>query len=152
MQQLKISEWLGLLPEPWRTQALSNFKKQGFEDEICHHISDAVNLGFVWGNTEEGDMYWRIASNQLEYGEVLTQPTPTMQVHAVDPNNLPDCEVLAFNKRNHLLFGYLELSGKDISCENEHELLYDITHYATLQDLIALFKTATQDAQDQPKL
>ena len=46
----------------------------------------------------------------------------------------PDGECLAVGKYGDMLIGYVYLKGKEFWCENEHEILYDITHWIPLPE------------------
>lgn len=53
----------------------------------------------------------------------------------IDPDNLPRGEVLAWNERSDSLIGYLIKSThtpQGIYCENEHELMTNVTHYSPI--------------------
>ena len=57
----KISEWLMELPEPYRTQALHNFKEQQLADSKWETITWALLAAFNWSKTDEdseGLEYW----------------------------------------------------------------------------------------------
>ena len=69
-----------------------------------------------------------------------------MQVHKVDPNNLPGCEVLAFNKYNvedAIMIGKLFKLGNRVHCQclTRTRDLGGITHYIHLADLFNFFKS-----------
>ena len=55
-----VLEWLEMLPEPYRSQAIENTKKD--EPHSCHEprdtLSDAIGAAFCWEDTVEGDLYW----------------------------------------------------------------------------------------------
>lgn len=70
-----------------------------------------------------------------------------MTIHTVEPTNLPTVEVLAFGYQENILVGYLSKFRGDFICENEGEVLIEVTHYMLASDLINRFKTAT-NAQD----
>lgn len=77
MHQLKISEWLKTLPEPYKERALLNFNTQEYHNRICNSISEALELAFSWDRTPEKEYYWNELFDKLELGELqLTQPTP----------------------------------------------------------------------------
>lgn len=56
----------------------------------------------------------------------------------IDMKNLPEKEVLAANFKprsygyKEKLIGYLNIRNGIIECENEHEMLFDCTHYIDL--------------------
>ena len=57
----KISEWLMELPEPYRSEALHNFKEQGFKDKTTTTLKRALLGAFIWMDTNEdseGFKYW----------------------------------------------------------------------------------------------
>lgn len=75
-----------------------------------------------------------------------------MTIHKVDPNNLPDCEVIAyssFNVEDSMLVGELFKIGRKVFCESPTRThsLGGVTHYILSSDLITHFKSATH-AQD----
>ena len=49
-------------------------------------------------------------------------------------NNIPETEVIAINKSNDCLVGYIYENehGCDFTCESDSEVLYDITHYSLI--------------------
>ncbi len=49
-------------------------------------------------------------------------------------------EVIAFNKYNDALVGYIQnmglgKNGPEVKCENEHENMFDIVSFITIKDL-----------------
>lgn len=58
MQQRKISEWLSALPEPYRSEALENFRKQGWKDKEVENAEAAINCSFDWSATPQKHNYW----------------------------------------------------------------------------------------------
>ena len=67
-----------------------------------------------------------------------------MKVIKVDPNNLPDCEVLAYSE-GYIFTGNLIKGTRNVKCETETEYLDDVTHYIPASDLINHFKTAINE-------
>jgi hypothetical protein len=61
-----------------------------------------------------------------------------MNIKAVDKDNLPEGEVLAFGQ-GEFLVGYLEPYITDVSCESEGVFLEHIESYIDLKDLKAEF-------------
>jgi hypothetical protein len=61
-----------------------------------------------------------------------------MNIKAVDRNNLPKCEVLAFGQ-GEFLMGYLEAYETDVTCEYEGVFLENIEKYIEIKDLSAEF-------------
>lgn len=61
-------------------------------------------------------------------------------IKEVDIENIPHKEVLAFNKADQLIVGYLSYNDRTdrTLCENEEQVLDDITHYIEVEDLIKL--------------
>lgn len=53
-----IREWLEELPEPYRTQALENFDIEGIDNILVSTLADAINKGFIWFTTPQGEPYW----------------------------------------------------------------------------------------------
>lgn len=72
MTQHKISEWLNVLPEPYRSQALEEFKNQGWEDRIVNSASDAIAIAFGWTRTNVHESYWDKLWGDLERGNIKT--------------------------------------------------------------------------------
>ena len=55
-----IKEWLEELPEPYKTQALTNMKNFALyagEYEVTS-LDKAIEWAFYWGQTPEGLSYW----------------------------------------------------------------------------------------------
>ena len=46
--------------------------------------------------------------------------------------NLPKQEVIAINKSNEALVGYIHNTEDGFICEDEHQSLYDVTHYVEI--------------------
>ena len=77
-----------------------------------------------------------IGEHERELCEDVNEEFPPI-VKKVDPDNLPDCEVLAFGQ-GEFLTGYLEAYLTDVTCEYEGMYLENITHYIEQKDLINL--------------
>lgn len=59
-----IKEWLEMLDEPYRTQALENYTTE--DDETTTTLSDALWSAFAWEKTPQGLSYWYELCNSLE--------------------------------------------------------------------------------------
>lgn len=46
----------------------------------------------------------------------------------------PECECLAVGKYGDMLIGWVYPKGKEFWCENEHEILYAVTHWMPLPE------------------
>lgn len=63
-QQKTIKEWLNELPEPYRSQAIENTvdcdhtDKTNFYNYEAESPREAIEIGFVWSYTDQGQMYW----------------------------------------------------------------------------------------------
>jgi hypothetical protein len=62
-----ILENLETLPEPYKSQAIFNFKDQWeeFKPEPVENIKDALCSSFFWKSTKEGYHYWRLLHDSL---------------------------------------------------------------------------------------
>jgi hypothetical protein len=72
-----ISEWLQELPEPYRTQAIANFKAQGKRDMYTNSMKDAIMDGLAWKETKEHEAnshYWQYVYEHYYIGTPLPQP------------------------------------------------------------------------------
>lgn len=61
----------------------------------------------------------------------------------VDPNNLPDEEVLAIGYQDEMLVGYLSRYGdavKYVKCDDESKELIRVTAYIPVSQLVELYK------------
>ena len=52
-----IKEWLETLPEPYRSEALSNSDSEQLIKEI-ESVSLAIRGAFIWKDSKEGQGYW----------------------------------------------------------------------------------------------
>ncbi len=72
------------------------------------------------------------------------KPTPKK----VDPDNLPECEVLAVNKSKDMIVGYLSnllMDGQNnIHCNSEGENLQNVTHYITIEELLSMLENENE--------
>lgn len=70
----KILEWFNTMSEPYCSQALENFNRIGRvgPDTTFESLIGAINTGFIWMNTPEGDGYWRnIFNGYTKFPEVV---------------------------------------------------------------------------------
>ena len=74
-----VREWLSQLPEPYKSQSIYNtavdVTADGYdlEDELEAKeptIIDALEGGFVWMSSPEGDDYWRALATALENDKI----------------------------------------------------------------------------------
>lgn len=69
-----------------------------------------------------------------------------MKIVKIKPGiDCPDKEVIAINKSNDAIVGYLNYQGIGkggpvFNCENDHELLPEVTHYVELTEFIEYIK------------
>jgi hypothetical protein len=54
---LKIIEWLEMLPQPIRDQAINNLIPKN-KNRKSDDINDAIVGAFIWRNSPEGSEYW----------------------------------------------------------------------------------------------
>jgi hypothetical protein len=86
-------EWFAHLPEPIRSQAVSNWDKYAFEDEkedTHNSLHGAIN-SFDWEETPQGDDYWDIIHSRAEAGE-FDQPEPNLHGWVAIADRLPTQE------------------------------------------------------------
>lgn len=59
-------EWFHQLPEPYCSQAISNWEKDYIQGNlpIASSLSNALIFGFCWDNTPEGSEYWIRVMNE----------------------------------------------------------------------------------------
>jgi len=65
----KITEWLDMLKEPYRSEALALFKIQGNEDKEIHSGTSAILWAFTFTETEESTKWLNVAHNWSRYIE-----------------------------------------------------------------------------------
>lgn len=59
-----------------------------------------------------------------------------MKLIPIDPNNLPKCEVLAYNPNGVYCIGTLSLGEFNIIlCDSEYECMTNVTHYLPLDQI-----------------
>jgi len=65
--QITIKQWLKKLPEPYRSQALTNLCKQNPESADNHEddLPSALMSAFHWAASPEGSDYWFHYTNKL---------------------------------------------------------------------------------------
>lgn len=59
----KVSQWLQILKEPWRTRAIEEWRKSvgngySHNKEECGTAHGALACAIIWGETIEGFSYW----------------------------------------------------------------------------------------------
>lgn len=74
-KELPIETWLKMLPEPYRSQALENLKKHGWDndDQEEESADDALSLAFDWETSLQGYEYWNELYEKLFDGKVNLQ-------------------------------------------------------------------------------
>jgi hypothetical protein len=90
--QKTIKQWLELLPEPYRTQALVNMEPSK-ADVMQDSLHDAICRAFNWFKTPilQGYDYWNniaIRANRGEFTPVPIQPTPLEANPAISPKRV----------------------------------------------------------------
>ena len=65
-----IGWWLVKLDEPYRTQAINNWKNSDlynqYKDHKFSNIHNAVNYAFAWITSPEGGTYWSDLYNKYD--------------------------------------------------------------------------------------
>jgi hypothetical protein len=64
-----IKEWLNLLPEPYKTQSLTNLNPDK-GDIVKYHMEDALVGAFTWETSLEGSSYWVEITDKVFKGEI----------------------------------------------------------------------------------
>lgn len=81
-----IGWWLMKLPQPYRSQALNNWKKddtyEKYKNLICRSKLDALGWAFLWKNTLEGKDYW----DNISYK--LSNDIPLDEIKITNPNHI----------------------------------------------------------------
>lgn len=65
------------LPEPYRTQAITNFNEQNSFDTVVRlndRIHTALDLGMNWNMTPEGKRYWQLLHDRILTGNIKLSP------------------------------------------------------------------------------
>jgi hypothetical protein len=87
------------------------------------------------------DKYTDLLNDDVESFIANEAPKPELIVKTVDPDNLPEGEVLAFGI-GEIHCGYLESYRDWVICELEGVCLENVTHYIEQKDLIEVFNNA----------
>ena len=61
----KISKWYKKLPEPERSEALSNVHYSTSQNKV-KSMHDALSIGFPWYESPQGRHYWEAIANSYE--------------------------------------------------------------------------------------
>lgn len=128
MQQRKISEWLNALPEPYRSEALENFRAQKQENLIKTDAISAVFYAFIWFKTPQKGKYWNRLCLALRRGEIpLQEPSaPPAPVNTWIPveelGNYTEIEE-AENYQNTI--GWFETQWAVVDYDNDRKLYYN---------------------------
>lgn len=81
-----IREWLELLPEPYKGQALTNSGGKESLDLEENTLFDALASAFIWNESAEGEEYWRTLAEDkvLPYAGQTEPPTNALSaLHAI---------------------------------------------------------------------
>lgn len=79
-----VREWLEQLPEPYRTQALTQCEDG---DGLVHSMGRAIIAGITWTSTDQGYVYWSEAYHLFsaqEFQEGTTNKSPLSDL--LDPS------------------------------------------------------------------
>ncbi len=63
-----IKKWFEYLPETIKQQAINNLKRKNINHK-ADSLAAAINNGFVWAETPEGDRYWQEIHMDCEEGK-----------------------------------------------------------------------------------
>lgn len=58
-----------------------------------------------------------------------------MKLIEIDPNNLPECEVLCISDDRYVRIGHLVLENDIVYCTGQNTTICDVTHYLPLTDI-----------------
>lgn len=70
--EMQIVEWLNLLDEPYRTQAMLKLRVDR-QTRMVETMSQAINQAFTWNETSQGREYWSDLYNSYERKEALEE-------------------------------------------------------------------------------
>jgi hypothetical protein len=68
--EMQIVEWLNLLDEPYKTQAILKLREDR-RTRMVDCMSDAINLAFTWSETSQGREYWQTLYDDYERRQEL---------------------------------------------------------------------------------
>ena len=68
--EMQIVEWLNLLDEPYKTQAILKLREDR-RTRMVDRMSDAINMAFTWSETSQGREYWQALYDDYERREEL---------------------------------------------------------------------------------
>lgn len=69
---MKVVEWLSLLDEPHKSQALDKIR-EGMGERMLSLMSDAINIGLTWHETPQGREYWdTLFKEYLELEKIMS--------------------------------------------------------------------------------
>lgn len=72
---MQVVEWLSLLDEPHKSQALDNVI-EGRGERMLSLMSDAINMAFTWSETPQGREYWdKIYKDYMEIERIMSYTT-----------------------------------------------------------------------------
>jgi hypothetical protein len=71
-----ILEWYEELPEPIRSQAIANYDGNV---ELAENRRSAIQSGFIWYDTPEGQDHWQVVSDKAKEGYYDQPPSPLEQ-------------------------------------------------------------------------
>lgn len=96
-----ITHWLSTLKEPYKSQALENFKAQKKEDILTHDFTLALGKAFQWTDSPQGYEYWaKINFKSKQY------ITPNLKWKSLTWGNLPPYKTLIMLKKGDVMALY----------------------------------------------
>lgn len=109
-----IREWLELLPEPYKGQALENADSPDTLYLVTGDVAEAISAAFVWEHTPEGYAYWAELNDKIYYKELVFPIVPTMSptnalsaLHAIAAKEgFPVEEIMSVTKKYGHVWGY----------------------------------------------
>ena len=103
----------------------ANGVKFSYTPSICETCADLIDE-LESSNAElfaKAALFDAAAEKAEEYKKQIPQWTPV-------ENYQPAHEILAINKHDDVLIGYIDrLGGDEFICQSEHEVLHDVTHW-----------------------
>lgn len=108
-----IKEWLSELPEPYKTQALTAYAIYPFPSSLnqsTDSLQSAVDEGFNWEKTEQGNEYWENLSGVINEGKLFPLFKPITNalsaIHAIALKRGFAAEEIMSIRLLHGLWGY----------------------------------------------
>lgn len=73
---MTIIEHLNTLPEPYKSEALVNFKNNPRylvkKDIKVPYLGQAIDLAFCWDETPQGHTYWQVLKIKADRNEIMS--------------------------------------------------------------------------------